>query len=253
MSKWVWLLAAVALWGRDAWGQDARQIIEESQRRHRSASQQYEGVLEVYDAKGGRNEKRWQYARTGSYGQSKSVLRFVAPPLVKGVALLVHNHPDRASDQWMWTPELNRDRRIALQDRSTRFFGTDFSFDDLDERDAEQNDYRLLGEQVVDGQACYQVEAVPRKTRASQYTKTVIWVRKDILLPVQFEMYVKTELVKRMVHRRVEQVQGVWSTLELEMNDLKKKTRTVLKTEKLKYNVTLPEERFTLQALRRGE
>ena len=37
-------------------------------------------------AKGGRNEKRWQYARTGSYGQSKSVLRFVAPPLVKGVA-----------------------------------------------------------------------------------------------------------------------------------------------------------------------
>jgi hypothetical protein len=97
------------------------------------------------------------------------------------------------------------------------------------------------------------VEAVPRKTRASQYTKTVIWVRKDILLPVQFEMYVKTELVKRMVHRRVEQVQGVWSTLELEMNDLKKKTRTVLKTEKLKYNVTLPEERFTLQALRRGE
>ena len=172
---------------------------------------------------------------------------------MKGVALLVHNHPDRASDQWMWTPELNRDRRIALQDRSTRFFGTDFSFEDLEERDAEQNDYRLLGEQVVDGHACYQVEAVPRKTRASQYTKTVIWVRKDILLPVQFEMYVKTELVKRMVHRRVEQVQGVWSTLELEMNDLKKKTRTVLKTEKLKYNVTLPEERFTLQALRRGE
>ena len=32
----------------------------------------------------------------------------MAPPLVKGVALLVHNHPDRASDQWMWTPELNR-------------------------------------------------------------------------------------------------------------------------------------------------
>lgn len=81
----------------------------------------------------------------------------------------------------------------------------------------------------------------------------MIWVRKDILLPVQFEMYVKTELVKRMVHRKVEQVQGVWSTLELEMNDLRKKTRTVMKTEKLKYDVTLPEERFTLQALRRGE
>ena len=42
-----------------------------------------------------------------------------------GVALLVINHPDRSSDQWMWTPALQRNRRIALQDRSTRFFGTD--------------------------------------------------------------------------------------------------------------------------------
>jgi hypothetical protein len=248
MSKWLWLLVAGTLWA-----QDARQIVEESQKRHRSRSQQYEGVLEVYDAKGGKNEKRWQFARIGSYGESKSVLRFLAPPLVKGVALLIHNHPDRASDQWMWTPELNRDRRIALQDRSTRFFGTDFSFEDLEERDVDQSDYKLLGEVALNGQACYQIEATPKKSRASQYAKTVIWVRKDILLPVQFEMYVKTELSKRMVHRKVEQVQGVWSTLELEMNDLRKKTRTVMKTEKLKYDMTLPEERFTLQALRRGE
>ena len=248
MNRWLLLLVAGSLWA-----QDARQIVEESQKRHRSRSQQYEGVLEVYDAKGGKNEKRWQFARIGSYGQSKSVLRFLAPPLVKGVALLIHNHPDRASDQWMWTPELNRDRRIALQDRSTRFFGTDFSFEDLEERDVEQSDYKLLGEQTLNGQACYQIESVPKQSRTSQYSKTVVWVRKDILLPVQFEMYVKTELAKRMVHRKVEQVQGVWSTLELEMNDLRKKTRTVMKTEKLKYDVTLPEERFTLQALRRGE
>ncbi len=238
MSKWLLLFVAGSLLA-----QDARQIVEESQKRHRSRSQQYEGVLEVYDAKGGKNEKRWQFARIGSYGQSKSVLRFLAPPLVKGVALLI----------WMWTPELNRDRRIALQDRSTRFFGTDFSFEDLEERDVEQSDYKLLGEQTLNGQACYQIESVPKQSRTSQYSKTVVWVRKDILLPVQFEMYVKTELVKRMVHRRVEQVQNVWSTLELEMSDLRKKTRTVMKTEKLKYDVTLPEEQFTLQALRRGE
>ena len=177
----------------------------------------------------------------------------LAPPLVKGVALLVHNHPDRASDQWMWTPELNRDRRIALQDRSTRFFGTDFSFEDLEERDVDQSDYKLLGEEALSGQACYKIESVAKKARTTQYSRVVIWVRKDILLPVQFEMYVKAELVKRLEHKRVEKVQNVWSTLELEMNDLKKKTRTVMKTEKLKYDVALPEEQFTLQALRRGE
>ena len=64
------------------------------------------------------------------------------------MALLVVNHPDRASDQWMWTPAIERDRRIALQDRSTRFFGTDFSFEDLEERDVNQYDYALLGEET---------------------------------------------------------------------------------------------------------
>ena len=75
------------------------------------------------------------------------MLRFTAPAEVKGVALLIVNHPDRASDQWMWRPTIGRDQRIALQDRSTRFFGTDFSFEDLEERDVDQYDFKLLGEE----------------------------------------------------------------------------------------------------------
>jgi hypothetical protein len=65
------------------------------------------------------------------------VIRFTAPPEVKGVTLLIVNHPDRSSDQWMWTPAIERDRRIAMQDRSTRF-RPDFSFEDLEERDVDQ-------------------------------------------------------------------------------------------------------------------
>src|SRR5438093_9853277 len=105
---------------------DPRQIVEESQRRTMTQSQRYEGSLRVIESKNRVTEKRWQYDRIGSHGSSKAVLRFTAPAEVKGVALLVLNHPDRSSDQWVWTAALNRDRRIALQDRSTRFFGTDF-------------------------------------------------------------------------------------------------------------------------------
>ena len=123
------VLAATAL------AQDARQIIEEVQRRARSNSQRYEGTLEVIGAGIASPPKRWMFERIGSFGDSKAMLRFTAPAEVKGVALLIVNHPDRASDQWMWRPSIGRDQRIALQDRSTRFFGTDFSFEDLEERD----------------------------------------------------------------------------------------------------------------------
>src|SRR5204863_7294287 len=111
----------------------------------------------VFDAKGKVSDKRWTLERIGSHGESKMVLRFTAPAEVKGVALLVVNHPDRASDQWMWTPGIERDRRIALQDRSTRSFVTDFSFEDLEARDVDQYDYVLAGEEPVDGAASLKI------------------------------------------------------------------------------------------------
>src|SRR5262245_29759413 len=138
---------------------DPREIVQESQRRTDAKSQRYEGSLRVIDAKGKIADKRWTFTRLGSHGNSKAVLRFTQPAEVKGVALLIVNHPDRASDQWMWTPALQRERRIALQDRSTRFFGTDFSFEDLEERDVNQFTYRLLNEQSVDGAVCWHIES----------------------------------------------------------------------------------------------
>src|SRR5579871_3764179 len=127
------MLCLLVLWAVPAFSQDARSIVQEAQQRSNSKSQRYEGTLQVIDAKSKTTEKRWIFDRIGSHGNSKSVLRFTAPAEVKGVALLIVNHPDRSSDQWMWTPAIARERRIALQDRSTRFFGTDFSFEDLEE------------------------------------------------------------------------------------------------------------------------
>src|SRR5438552_11953981 len=158
---------------------DPRQIVEEAQRRSTAQSQRYEGTLQVIDAKSKITEKRWQYDRIGSHGSSKSVLRFMAPAEVKGVALLVLNHPDRSSDQWMWTPAINRERRIALQDRSTRFFGTDFSFEDLEERDTNQFDYKLLAEEPIDGAACWNVQSTPKQSKVSQYSHSYHWIRRD--------------------------------------------------------------------------
>jgi outer membrane lipoprotein-sorting protein len=231
--------------------QDARQIIEESQRRGRANSQRYEGVLQVIASSRKISQKSWQTRRIGSYGNSKAVIRFTAPPEVKGVALLVINHPDRSSDQWMWTPNIGRDRRIALQDRSTRFFGTDFSFEDLEERDVNQFDFRLLGEENVDGAPCWRIEATPRQGKVSQYTSSRIWIRKDNYVPARYENLINQKLVRRLEQRDIETIQGIWTPRLLEMTDLRRNSRTILKLEKLQYNVPLKDEDFTVQALRR--
>lgn len=233
--------------------QDARQIVEESQRRGRAPSEHYEGTLEVTSADSKVTRKSWQFWRLGSYGNSKAVIRFTAPAEVKGVALLVINHPDRSSDQWMWTPAIARDRRIALQDRSTRFFGTDFSFEDLEERDVDQYEYRLTGEEPIEGAPCWRIDARPRQTKTSQYTLSRMWVRKDNYVPAQYENFVKDQPVRRLLQKDIQNIQGIWTARTLEMTDLRRKSRTILRLEKLEYNIPLKEDEFTVQALRRDQ
>ena len=243
----------VLVWPAAARAQDALQIMLEQQRRTEAKSQHWEGLLQVIDSKGKISDKRWVFDRLGSHGRSKSLLTFTAPADVKGVALLVISFPERASDQWMWIPANERERRIAFQDRSTRFFGTDFTFEDLEERDVDQYTYSMVGDDTLDGVACWRIESKPKTTKASQYTSAQVWVRKDNYAFQQFENYIKGQLVRRLKYSRIENLQGIWTARVAEMTDLRRNSRTVLTFEKLLYNVPLNDEEFTLQGLRRGQ
>jgi hypothetical protein len=172
-------------------------------------------------------------------------LRFTAPAEVKGVGLLIVNHPDRASDQWMWRPAIGRDQRIALQDRSTRFFGTDFSFEDLEERDVDQYDYKLL----ADEGATWKLESRPRKS--SQYAYSYFWIKKDNYTFVKVEAYGKKGLMRVIDYKDYGQIKGIWTARATEVYDVTRKSRTILKYEKLEYNLPMKDDDFTLQALRR--
>lgn len=224
--------------------QDPRGIMQEVQQRQQSNSLRYVGTLEVTAGQNKLTTKHWVYQRLGSFGASKSVLRFTAPAEVKGVGLLVVNHPDRASDQWMWRPNIGRDQRIALQDRSTRFFGTDFSFEDLEERDVNQFDFKLLADE---GNA-WKIGSWPRKR--SQYSHSYLWVNKDNYTLVRVEAYNKAGLVRVIEYRDFDRVKGIWTARTTEVHDIPRKSRTILKFVELEYNLPFKDEEFTLQALR---
>ena len=180
------------------------------------------------------------------------MLRFTAPAEVKGVALLIVNHTDRASDQWMWTPAIERDRRIALQDRSTRFFGTDFSFEDLEERDVDQFDYKLAGEDTIDGVACWKIESKPDNRNHRSTLPRCVWIRKDNYVAAQIESYSKDKLIRRIHYSDIQKHQRNLDAAHRGGVRRQAKSRTILKLEKLEYNLPMKDEDFTLEALRRG-
>ena len=146
---------------------------------------------------------------------------------------------------------VQRDRRIAFQDRRTRFFGTDFTFEDLEERDVDRSSYKLTGEESIDGAPCWRIEATPKPEARSQYSRSLLWIRKADFVFAQVESFRGDKLIRRLKYSQIERVQGIWTARTLDMHDVERNSRTILKLETLEYNVTLPADRFTLQALRR--
>jgi hypothetical protein len=243
----LWLSPAPVILAAD----NARDIVAEAQKRTTSDSERYEGLLQTVTSGKKTSEKRWVFERIGAHGNSKSVIRFTAPSEVKGVALLIVNHADRPSDQWMWTPALERDRRIALQDRSTRFFGTDFSFEDLEQRDVDQYDHTMLGDETIDGAATWKIQSIPKPAKSSQYTKTIVWIRKDNYATARIDSYYLNDVVRRLEMSDIRQVQNIWTAHDTVMTDVRRNSVTRLTLDKVQYNLPLKDDNFSVQALRR--
>jgi Outer membrane lipoprotein-sorting protein len=229
--------------------QDARQLLMEAQRRALVASVRYEGVALTSNDAGASSEKHWRFERIGPYGESKILIRFLSPAEVEGVAILILNHRDSPSGVWMWTPASGRVRSIATESRLTRFFGTDYSFEDLEERDVDQYQWKLLGDDSLDGAACWRIECRLRVGNVSQYTYSHLLLRKNDYVIAQLENFQGTSLLRRIVNRDVREVQGIRTPHLIEISQPARRTRTVLRLEKLEYNVKLDEAAFTVEAL----
>jgi len=68
---------------------------------------------------------------------------------------------------------------------------------------------------------------------------------------VKIEAYNKKGLVRTIDYKNYEQIKGIWTARLTEVYDVTRKSRTVLKYEKLEYNLPMKDDDFTLQALRR--
>lgn len=230
--------------------EDAERIMRESDRRQRAQSETYDGRLEVVDPGGKVFKKSWQLWREGNGSQSKALVRFNSPPEVDGVGLLVLARPNAPDEQWMYTPAIRRDRRIAPQDRSTRFMGTDFTYEDMEARDIDEYTYDLMGEETQAGQPCWKIRAKPKAPEQSQYSLSYLWVRKDNYLVICVELYVKGNKRKTLELAEVTQIQGVWTAQLLRMKDLERGGSTTLRRQNIKFNVPIAKDFFSLRTLR---
>ncbi len=181
------------------------------------------------------------------YGDlSKSYMRFTSPADIDGTSFLTWENKDRDDDQFLYLPALQRVRRIVSSQKSNRFVNTDYTYEDLQSREVAQDTHMILREEKIDTYDCWVLESIPKRLDDSQYGKRITWVIKEIYLPIKIEFYDKrNRLFKIFTGKKIQKIDGIWTILDAEMNDLKKEHRTLMKTDEVQYNRNVPDEVFT--------
>jgi hypothetical protein len=77
-----------------------------------------------------------------------------------------------------------------------------------------------------------------------------MWIRKDNYAYARVDLSIKNTIVRRLTYSAIRNVQGIWTSHDLTMADLREGSRTQLVLDKVQYNLPFKDADFTLQAIR---
>lgn len=234
---------------------DARRIMEAVYRQDTSQDTAWQAFMDVYDKKGGLRRKKFVFRKLGALGNSKTLVRFLDPGEVRGVGLLTINQGGQKDRQWLYTPAIQRTRRIAPQERDRRFLGTDFTNEDMQERVLDDFSYKMIIESDwIDGRKTYKIEARPVAPDRSQYQYIYLWVPVDVPYVILAQMFDKQGKMIREYHATdLVKISNIWVAKKVEMASKTENTRTLMVIEDIKFNTGLNESLFSQQTLERPD
>lgn len=252
------LLFCLSLIGSPVWAQTGLALMQQYQQLHDVNTEYTRSTMTLVDKKGRERERSMQtYEKKSSSGENRSLLKFLTPRNISNVGLLTWQHNgETEDDQWLYLPASKRVKRIASAGKKNPFMGSDLSFEDMQGEDLDTHTYNVLGEETINGDICWKIEALPatqKEARASAYGKRIIWLRKDITYPVKMAYYNRRDtLIKQATYEALTQLEGtVWRHNKSIMNTLKKNTSTIITIDKREIGIDINENQFNQQVLKR--
>ena len=188
----------------------------------------------------------------------RTLIRFTYPNDIRNTGFLVWEHPGADDERFLYLPALGRVRRIAGEEKQESFVGSDLSYEDIGGRDLADYTYAFASEAAAwaapDGSKhpAWALESRAKDPDA-EFPRSVSLVLKDRFIVVQSEVFNRrNERAKRFDVRKLEQVDGVWTVLDMVMANERDRTRTELTTTSIRYNVGLKEDDFSRRQLEAG-
>ena len=183
----------------------------------------------------------------------KSQTIFDEPRDVKGTALLSFTHKEGPDDQWLYLPALKRVKRIASDNKSGPFMGSEFAYEDISSQEVEKYTYKFLRDDTLDGLEVFVFERYP-VDKKSGYTRQIIWLDKEHYKERKIEFYDrKNSLLKTLVFNDYHQyLDKFWRAHDMYMeNHLTGKSTRLVQSD-YEFNTGLTDRDFDKNSLKRA-
>jgi predicted RND superfamily exporter protein len=183
----------------------------------------------------------------------KSLVIFDRPGDVAGTAFLSWSHTTGSDDQWIYLPALKRVKRIATNNKSGPFMGSEFSYEDISSQEVEEYTYRYLRDELLGGVETYVVEQDPVDDN-SGYSRVVVWRDKEHFRPLKIEFFDrKGDLLKTLTYVGYQQYLGqYWRADRMEMVNHQTGKSTELQWHSYEFATGLRDRDFNQNGLKRA-
>ena len=183
----------------------------------------------------------------------KSMSLFDSPRDVKGTAFLSFTHALKPDDQWLYLPALKRVKRISSANKSGKFMGSEFAYEDLTSQEVAKYRYKYLRDEIVDGRNTMVVERYPQYEH-SGYKRQVVWVDVTMWQPLKLVFYDrKNALLKTLVLAEYRQfLDKYWRPLLMSMVNHQTGKSTDLTWSDYQFATGLTNRHFDRSALKRA-
>ncbi|MCG8608445.1 outer membrane lipoprotein-sorting protein [bacterium] len=183
----------------------------------------------------------------------KTLVIFNKPRDIKGTAFLSFSHKTGPDDQWLYLPALKRVKRIASNNKSGPFMGSEFAYEDITSQEVEKYTYKFSHEEVYQGQDCFVIERYP-VDKKSGYTRQVVWLDKAEYRPLKIDFYDrKKALLKTLTYKGYRQyLERYWRADEMLMVNHQTGKSTELHWAKYKFQNGLSDRDFNKNSLKRA-
>lgn len=192
---------------------------------------------------------RKNYGPSG--GEQKYFIYFFQPADVKDMTFMVFKYPGKDDDRWLFIPAINMVKRIAAQDKSSSFVGSDFTYEDISGRDLENDAHSLEKETTHNGREVHIVRSTPKEGDVA-YSYKLSWIDKENFLPLREEYYdIKGELMKIFTAEKIETIKGRATVTGRLMKNVQSGHRTEVVFLKTDYDIGIKDRLFSERFLKR--